>query len=586
MATGVGAAPGLGLLATGLGLVGGGVSLGTSLVNMQRSHREEDEERSDRFKYATENFRLRGEQMHIQHSEAERQEMVQIRNMANANTYGNTTHAINYQSYNEHFGTTDIHLAYYRPSGDVLERLKWYYQEFGFDLMVPDQWCFGITSIRGHIRYTQILENSSCSNQSIRALIEGRLLAGVRIVDLEGKSLGPHEYPDTVLYETCLTRYDQLNEQLLELNKERELLKQERERLNKDIETHKGTIDDKDRLIEAKEAEIANKESELSKARQDIIDLNTRIGAVEGECKSKLDTKEEEYRSELASREADYNSKIATKDNEMSSFQSDLRQALRLGANTDRAKITSETRRIYNGLVAATGGLDTYRKFEQGLRNIYGLPANAKAPVVTAAAQKSVQDLNKAKEDIKSLEAAKAAEEAKLAKAIEDSRVKEEEFNSAMREELNKRSGVEERLRAETALKEKAIKDKEDSLKAKDAEYKLALAAKETECNKAKEAMEAKYKEELEKAKEPDLTCAQFRRLAGHYTYNLSDPKLLEDIEKLSMVLAITIKYMLIFNVDQRFSNQHEFQSVFKDLYDISENDLVEGFIETFGASD
>lgn len=419
--------------------------------------------------------------------------------------------------------------------------------------MVPDQWCFGITSIRGHIRFSQILENTSCTNNTIKALIEGRLLAGVRVVDLEGKPLEPHEYPDTVLYETCLTRYDQLNEQLLELHKEQEKLKEEREQLTRDIETHRGTISDKDTLIAAKEAEIANKESELAKARQDIIDLNTRIGAVEAECKTKLDTKDAEYKSELASR-----------DQTLSTFESGLKQALRLNGDVNRDAITAEARKIFNGLSAATGGLNTYRNWEKAVKQAVGVPESTSAEVTKNTIKDNRDKLNKALEDIKGLEAAKAAEEAKLAKAIEDSRVKENEFNSAMREELNKRSGVEARLREE-----------QETFRTKEEEYKQSIKDLETQ-----------HAKDLEKANESNLTCDQFKKLSGHHTYDLEDQTLIANIEKLGWTLAVTVKYMLLFNVDQRFSDQHLFQPVFKDLYDIGENDLVEGFMETFAAED
>lgn len=270
MLTGGGAVPGAALAAGGLSMLGGMGGAAVQGASIGYKHREEDEERADRLRHANENFRLRGEQMHIQHQEAERQEMIQIRNMANSNTYGNTTHAINYQGFNEHYGTTDIHLAHYRPTGDVLKRLKWYYQEYGYDLMVPDQVCHGISTIKGHIRFSQIQENRSSTNQTIRALIEGRLLAGVRVVDLEGKPIGPDEYPLTILYESCITRYDELRDQHEQLTRERAELAKERDRLNKEIETHQGTIVEKDRVITDRETQLANQVKELEEKNKAI----------------------------------------------------------------------------------------------------------------------------------------------------------------------------------------------------------------------------------------------------------------------------------------------------------------------------
>lgn len=573
MGSGVGAGLGVGLLTTGLGIMGGAIGARSQRDSMQTRHSEEDEERADRLRHSMENFKLRGEQMQVHHQEAERQEMVHIRNMANSNTYGNTTHAINYQGFNEHFGTSDIHLTHYRPAGDVLERLKWYYQEYGFDLMVPDQYCFGISSIKGHIRFSQIQENRGSDNPTIRALVEGRLLAGVRVVDLEGKPLGPHEYPLKVLYETCITRYDELQEQQQQLIRERAELQKERDKLNQDIEAHKGTIDQKDKTIAEKDKELSDKTSELEAKIKAIAEKDSEIAKKAGEIAKALEdiknlekAKEAETQAKIKAQEDldKANTQLEAKQGELTQFESDLTKALQLQPQEDRNKIIQEAK-FQNGqwrILQTT--VNSFRTWSKELTGILGLPEGTKGPGITAEIQKKIgelnyakEDLNKAREDIKGLEAAKAAETTKLDKAIEDGRIKEEEHNKAMREELNKREQIEKRLRD-----------------------------KEAECAQHISDMQAKHKTELDKANEPKLTCAQFRKLAGHYTYDLLDPNFVENVEKMSMVLAVTIKYMLLFNVDQRFSQEHQFQAVFKDLYDISENDLVEGFLDVFASND
>lgn len=553
MATGVGGVPGVALATAGLGMIGG---VGGSIAQgagLGLRHNEEDEERADRLRHTTDSFKLRGEQMHVQHQEAERQEMVQIRNMANANTYGNTTHAINYQGFNEHYGTTDIHLAHYRPTRDVLERLKWYYEEFGFDLMVPNQRCYGISTIKGHIRFSQIVENTSTPNQTIRSLIEGRLLAGVRIVDLEGQPLGPHDYPDTVLYETCLTRYDQLKEELDELNRQKAELEKVRDKLQYDIGTYDGQIREKDKVIAYRDEIIANKIKELEDKDKEIANKVKEVQDKEAELKA---------------------------------FEGELTKALGITPPEDRGKIVEDAKFKSDQYKLLKNTVNGFRTWSKELTGILGLPEGSKGADISNRIRGTLTDLNKAKEDIKGLEAAKQAETAKLDKAIEDGRIKEEEHNQAMRAELNKRTQVEQRLREETRLKEEALKDKEQALRDKETEHQLKIKAKEEDCAQHIRDLEAKHKTELDKANEPKLTCEQFRKLAGHYTYDLLDPKLVEDVERMAMTLAVTVKYMLLFNVDQRFAQDHEFQSVFKDLYDIAESDLVEGFLDVFGSPD
>lgn len=518
---------GASLALTALGAVGYAASSSASLYAseeqkkaMYARFREEDEERKDRLRLTTEGFKLKASQMWKQHEDAERQEMANIRNMANANIYGNTTNAINFQGFNEHVGASDIHLIHYRPAGDVLKKLRWYYQEYGFELMVPDHWVFGISNIRGHIQLGTIMENLSSPNSSIRKLIEARLLAGVRVVDLDGKPLEAEEYPDSVLLEGCLANYDRIKVEMEELERQRAQIQAERDQLNSDIAAHTQTIAEKDQALAAKDADIAAKANQL--------------------------------------------------------------------------------RDITNQLNAAKRGVETYRNWEKGIKEALGIPTTTNAQNTTNKVKETKAALDKANTDLQAcqtakgeveaakarVEADKARVEAEKTKAIEDARVKETEFNNAMREELNKRSGVEATLNRERAEHTKALeakdREKTDAIAAKDKEKEDALAALRTQHTQEIEDLKRQHEEDGAKR----LTCQQFRALAGHHFYDLGDQNLIANIEKLGMVLAIVVKYMLLFNVDQRFGSDHDFQAVFKDLYEIGENDLVGGFMDCFAAED
>lgn len=176
---------------------------------MYNRHAEAREERASRLKFTTEGFQNRFGQMQVNHQEARRAEAANLRNAANANVYGNTTSAVNYQGFNEHFEVGDIHLVLRRPRGPLLDKLRYFYQEHGYELTLPDQICQGIATIKRHIQFATILENTH-SNNTIRTMIDSRLLMGVRVVDIYGHGPEGGQYPDYALWTTCVTKKEEL----------------------------------------------------------------------------------------------------------------------------------------------------------------------------------------------------------------------------------------------------------------------------------------------------------------------------------------------------------------------------------------
>lgn len=85
---------------------------------------QEDEERENRKRHFREQYEHKVKSMHNTQAEAQRAGLANIRNMANANTYGNTTNVVNFQGFNKHMKTTDIHLRQTRPTGVLLDKLR------------------------------------------------------------------------------------------------------------------------------------------------------------------------------------------------------------------------------------------------------------------------------------------------------------------------------------------------------------------------------------------------------------------------------------------------------------------------------
>lgn len=365
------------------------------------------------------------------------------------------------------------------------------------------------------------------------------------MVNLDGSPIGADEYPDSSLVASCLARYDQLKAIHTQL-----------ETKVRDLENERGLIqEERDRL----KGEVTDLTQSLSDKNADITGLRESIEAKTLEIKSKDD----------------------------------------------------RIRDITNQLNAAKGGLTTFRKWEKSVKEAIGVELDTNPTNTINQIKQTKTDLEKARGDLKTAQDAKTAADTAHTKEREQWRETETQLNEAIRRVEGQKTQLEQTLNTERTQHTKALeaaeakrtadlaaadrlkaqaqqeaqqaKEKAKTLETERDACRQSLASKTSEI----EALKAQHLKDIEEAESRGkLTCEQFRALAGHHFYDLEDQELIANIEKLGVTLAVVVKYMLIFNVDQRFGPQHEFQPVFKDLYEIAENDLVEGFLEAFAADD
>lgn len=87
-----------------------------------------------------------------------------------------------YRLYNSSMGLADVNMIQYYPKGKVLEYIKNYYKEFGYNIMVRNFECTGIANIQNHLRYQFIYEINH-PNICVQEMIRARALAGVKVVE-------------------------------------------------------------------------------------------------------------------------------------------------------------------------------------------------------------------------------------------------------------------------------------------------------------------------------------------------------------------------------------------------------------------
>lgn len=117
----------------------------------------------------------------LKHVKAEEMERNTIYNLTNANVYPSYTSPLIYKPLNQLMGVNDIYLLRYTPKGKLKDHLKRYYDEYGYDIFLPNHNITGVNDIKKIIRY-EIIKSNIHENETIKKLIETRLLNGIKII--------------------------------------------------------------------------------------------------------------------------------------------------------------------------------------------------------------------------------------------------------------------------------------------------------------------------------------------------------------------------------------------------------------------
>lgn len=141
-------------------------------------------DRKARFALGVREFDVKGARMQQQHLTNQANDMARLSQMSSRIQYPQMNSGLIYKQYNASEGLSDVYITQYYPSGKLLKYIKEYYKEYGYEILVRDFFCLGVSSIKRHLRYTNIFKNEY-PNQRIRALIEARALNGIMVTDNE-----------------------------------------------------------------------------------------------------------------------------------------------------------------------------------------------------------------------------------------------------------------------------------------------------------------------------------------------------------------------------------------------------------------
>lgn len=161
-----------------MGIVGGGLTI----AEAYETFNIKDEYRKQKYAMAEKKLASEGDILNKRH-EYERKNLLNDLWAMSANVvYPQLNANIVYKLYNESMGINDIHMVQYYPKGKILEYIKNYYREFGYNIMVRNFECTGIKDVKKHLRYQFIYEINHpniCAQEMIRA----RALAGVKVIE-------------------------------------------------------------------------------------------------------------------------------------------------------------------------------------------------------------------------------------------------------------------------------------------------------------------------------------------------------------------------------------------------------------------
>lgn len=159
------------------GIIDGALSIGEAI----ESHSIREEYRKQKFDLAEKKLSAQGDILNRNY-EFDRKNMLDDLWAMSANVIFPQINAnIVYKLYNKHFGLNDIHMIQYYPKGKLLQYIKNYYREFGYNILVRDFECTGVESIINHLRY-QYIKEINHPNISITEMIQARALAGIKVI--------------------------------------------------------------------------------------------------------------------------------------------------------------------------------------------------------------------------------------------------------------------------------------------------------------------------------------------------------------------------------------------------------------------
>lgn len=171
---------GLQQTASAVGGLMGMVEGGLTIAEAYETFNIKDTYRRQKYALAEQKIAAAGDILNKRH-EFERKNLLNDLWSMSANVvYPQLNANIVYKLYNQDMGIRDIHIVQYFPSGKLKQRLKDYYKEFGYNILVRDFECTGIDSIRGQIRF-QFIYDINHPNVCITEMIRARALQGVKI---------------------------------------------------------------------------------------------------------------------------------------------------------------------------------------------------------------------------------------------------------------------------------------------------------------------------------------------------------------------------------------------------------------------
>lgn len=160
-----------------MGIVGGGLTI----AEAYETFNIKDEYRKQKYALAEQKLATEGDILNRRH-EFERKNLLDDLWAMSANVnYPQLNTNIVYKLYNEHIGVADVHMVQYYPKGKLLDYIKEYYREFGYNIMVRNFECTGFKDVKKHLRYQFIYEINH-PNICVQEMVRGRALSGVKVV--------------------------------------------------------------------------------------------------------------------------------------------------------------------------------------------------------------------------------------------------------------------------------------------------------------------------------------------------------------------------------------------------------------------
>lgn len=160
-----------------MGIVGGGLTIAEAYETFDIK----DTYRRNKYALAEKKLATEGDILNKRH-EYERKNLLDDLWAMSANVvYPQLNANLVFRLYNKHMGLKDIHMVQYYPKGRLLDYIKQYYREYGYNLMVRDFECVGIMNVVKHLRYQHIYE-ISYPNIGIQEMIRARALAGIKVI--------------------------------------------------------------------------------------------------------------------------------------------------------------------------------------------------------------------------------------------------------------------------------------------------------------------------------------------------------------------------------------------------------------------